>query len=109
MERLGAEAFEGDQLRRRGTWAICFLADWCPFCHAFEPAFGSLAGGGAFEIAIGDVTDESSSLWERFNIDVVPTVVVFRDGKAVFRRDGRLGVGLSSTDLKAIRNALGPT
>jgi thioredoxin 1 len=106
LARLRADAFEGDRLLRPGIWAIGFLADWCPYCRAFVPALESLAGGGAFEVAVGDVTDEESPLWERFSIDVVPTVVVFRDGRPAFRRDGRLGIGLTGDDLRAIRSEL---
>jgi thioredoxin 1 len=108
MERLGADAFEGDHLRRSGTWAVAFLADWCPFCRAFAPKFDALAGGGSFQVARGDVTDYDSPLWETFHIEVVPTVVVFREGVPGFRRDGVLGRGLSDTDLAAVRAELGP-
>jgi thioredoxin 1 len=103
MERIGADEFDNDRLRRPGTWAIAFLADWCPFCREFEPEFERLAGDGASHLAIADLTDEESPLWERFHVDVVPTVIVFRDGSATFRRDGRLGRGLGPADLTAIR------
>ncbi len=106
MERLGADAFDGDRLRRSGTWAIAFLADWCGFCQAFAPKFEALAGSGPFEIAIADVTDEDNPLWERFNVEVVPTLLGFRDGPTIFRRDGRLGSGLAASDLSALRDAL---
>jgi thioredoxin 1 len=108
VERLGPDAFDGDRLRRRGTWAVAFSADWCPFCRAFVPEFEALRGTGPFEIAIGDLTDEENPLWERFDVDVVPTLVAFRDGAAIFRRNGRLGAGLDAADLTALREALGP-
>jgi thioredoxin-like negative regulator of GroEL len=108
MERLGADAFTGERLNRSGTWAIAFLADWCPFCRAFEPKFAALEGTGSFEIAKGDLTDENNPLWETFHVDVVPTIVAFRDGAAIFRKDGRLGRGLGTKDLKALTDALPP-
>ena len=106
MERIGPESFEGDRLRRPGTWVVGFLADWCPFCRSFEPELAALQGTGSFQVALADLTDEESPLWERFAIEVVPTVVVFHDGAATFRRDGRLGRGLGEGDLKAIRAAV---
>ena len=109
MERLGPEAFDGDRLRRRGTWAIAFLADWCPFCRAFAPKFEALGRTGLFEIGTADLTDEETPLWERFGVEVVPTIIAFREGKAIFRRDGTLGRGLAAGDLAALRGALAPT
>jgi thioredoxin 1 len=109
MERLGPEAFEGARLARRGTWVVAFLADWCPFCRAFAPDFEALQGAGPFEIAVADVSDENNPLWERFDVEVIPTLVAFRDGAAVFRRDGRSGRGLGTPDLKALQRALAPT
>ncbi|MGA8541925.1 MAG: thioredoxin family protein [Thermoplasmata archaeon] len=107
MDRIGAEAFDGIQLRRSGNWAVAFLADWCPFCRAFLPQFEALAGTGPFQLAVADLTDYDTPLWERFEVDVVPTIVVFRGGKPSFRRDGRLGQGLGEADLKALRADLG--
>jgi thioredoxin 1 len=104
LERVGIEAFDGRRLRRTGTWAIAFLADWCPFSREFAPSFAALEGGG-FRIAVADLTDEESPLWERFEIEVVPSVVVFREGVSVFRADGRLMEGLGPQDLASVHSA----
>ncbi len=87
-------------------WAVAFVADWCPFCRAFLAPFSELRGAGPFEIAFGDVTDEESPLWDDFRIEVVPTVLGFRDGRAVYRRNGVRGVGLLDEDLAAIRTEM---
>jgi thioredoxin len=104
-ERVGAEAFDGHRLRRTGTWVVAFLADWCPFCRAFEPQFEELAARSGPSLLIADVSDESSPLWERFGLDVVPTVVVFRAGEPMFRADGVLGQGLDDRALAGARKA----
>jgi len=105
VERVGAAAFDGDRLRRSGTWIVGFLADWCGFCRAFVPDLEYLATATDLGVLLADVTDEASPLWDEFGIDVVPTVLVFRDGVAVFRRDGRLGQGLASADVRAVAGA----
>ncbi len=105
VARVGPEAFEGDRLRRAGTWGVAFLADWCPFCQAFAPGFLALAGEGN-QLLVGDITSEESPLWDRFAIATTPMVIVFRDGEAVQRFDSRLGRGFSDADLEAIRAAL---
>ena len=106
LERVGPEAFDGVRLRRPGTVAVAFLADWCPFCRAFAPAFAALARPAGPSLLVADVTSEESPLWDRFAVDVVPTVVVFRDGTPVLRADGVAGAGLAPAELRAIRAAL---
>jgi thioredoxin 1 len=106
MERVGPEAFERTRFLRPGVWGVAFLADWCPFCRAFAPKLEELAKRGPYQVVRADVTDEESPLWDLFGIEVVPTVVVFRDGVPKLRRDGRLGQGLGGTDLNAIEDAL---
>jgi hypothetical protein len=108
-DRLDASAFRADRLDRPGTWAVAFLDDNCPFCREFGPRFSSLAGGGEYRVARADVTDYASPLWDDFRLEVVPTVVLFRNGTAFDRWDGTLGLGLSEADLERIRSALAPT
>jgi thioredoxin family protein len=108
VDVLGPEEFDGSRLRRSGTWVVNFAAAWCGFSEEFLPKFASLAGGGGYHLAIGDLTDIDSELWDLFELRVTPTVLVFRDGVPILRRDGRLGEGLDDGDLEAIRAALGP-
>jgi thioredoxin 1 len=103
MERLGERDFEEARLRRPGEWAVAFLADWCPFCRAFRPEFEAFAPHWAGSSAVADVTDLDSPLWDRFDLEVIPTVVVFRDGTLVARADGRAGEGLETSDLRRLR------
>ncbi len=108
VDRLGASAFRGPRLGRPGTWTIAFLADWCPYCRAFAPHFAALDGS-ISRFAIADVTDEESPLWDQFSIEVVPTVIIFRDGRAAERFDGQPGAGLGPDDLDRIRRAASST
>ncbi|HLM70463.1 MAG TPA: thioredoxin family protein [Thermoplasmata archaeon] len=105
METLTAADFRKTQLLRDGTWVVAFLADWCPFCRSFRPEFSPLEAGSGFRVAFGDVTSEESPLWEDFQIDVVPTLVVFREGRPVFRVDGVLGLGVPPGGLEQARAA----
>jgi len=104
LERVGPEAFDGERLRRPGTVVVGFLADWCPVCRAFLPEFEQLAKGGR-RLLMADVTEEESPLWDRFRVEIVPTVLVFRDGETIFRADGERGTGLDRGDLRRIEKA----
>lgn len=111
MQQFSSSDFEGDRLKAPGAFAVCFLATWCPFCRDFLPNFERLATDGRFHLAVADISDESSPLWETFAVDIVPTVVAFRDGRPFWRKDGIAGYGLDDQDLAALRSAFqsGPT
>jgi thioredoxin 1 len=92
---LGPPDFNGQKLRQGGTLAVVFLASWCPFCLRFQPAFEAAAKSSGTPWAWVDVSEDDSIFWDTFSLSVVPTVVVFRDGEPVFRRDGKRFRGLS--------------
>lgn len=105
MERVGASAFEGTRLPRDGTWAVVFLADWCGFCREFVPDFEALPLGAAHGLAV-DISDLGNPLWELFEIDIVPTVLVFHERMQLARVDGVSGVGIDSRGLRRIEEIL---
>jgi thioredoxin-like negative regulator of GroEL len=108
-EVLGPRSFRGRLLQRPGTWIVDFSADWCPFCRAFRALFDAVPADPAYHLAIGDLTSEENPLWETMGVEIVPTLVVFRDGKAIFRVDGVGGAGLTSEDLdRAVAAARSP-
>jgi len=102
IESLPRESFRSGRLLRDGVWVVAFLAEWCPFCQRFFPEFLALDGGNSFRTAVGDVTSEESPLWDEFHIDVVPLVVVFRDGQPTFRWESELGLGLPPGELSRV-------
>lgn len=106
FERIGTDAFDGDRLRLPGTVVVAFLADWCPFCREFEPDFAGLASP-SVRLLVADVTSPESPLWDRFGVDVVPTVVLFHGGRVIDRADGVRGRGLQPSDLHRIMRAIG--
>jgi len=77
-----------------------FTAEWCPFCRRFTPVFESAVKEKEIPWAYVDVSDLMNPLWDTFDIQVVPTIIVFRDGNAAFRKDGILGRGLSAQDVE---------
>jgi len=102
----GPASFDGVRLTTAGIVVAVFLADWCPFCRSFRTEILRFAAERRWKLLVADLTSEESPLWDRFHVEIVPTVVVFRDGEAVFRRDGVAGRGLGPTDLAAIGRAV---
>ena len=49
---------------------------------------------------IADITDVDSKLWDSFDINVVPTMAVFKNGKLEKRWNGILGQGLNINQIE---------
>jgi thioredoxin 1 len=94
------------RLDEGGTIAVLFYADWCGYCSAFIPEYQEFATGHAGpRWTYADVSEDDDHRWDTFRIRVVPSVVLFRDGAEIARRDGRRGYGLDRVDLEKIAEA----
>jgi len=58
------------------------------------------------EILLIDADDPDESLWDTYNLNLVPTLIVFQSGKQLFRKDGLSGIGLRTSDLSDALNFL---
>lgn len=63
---------------------VDFWAPWCTYCRRIEPAYGKIAQQYGDTLLIGKVNiDEEETLAQQEKIEVIPTLVLYRDGKAV--------------------------
>jgi thioredoxin 1 len=71
-------------------------ASWCPFCVRFLPVFQRYTAG------MQDLflfQDDLEIMADEYTVEVVPSVLFFKNGKLVNRLDGTLGVGLKEKQL----------
>ena len=105
MEHLESNQFD-KLLSSKEKALVMFYADWCPFCQKFKPIFESAtitkSGGNGYKLYESKVNDDENPLWDRFSINAVPTLLAFNKGKIVSRRDAKMGVGLSQSDLDSL-------
>ena len=75
---------EFDALIAKGTVLVDFWAPWCGPCRMQTPILEKLAEelDGTATIAKVNVDDEGG-LAARFHVSSIPTLIVFKDGKAV--------------------------
>ena len=61
-----------------------FWAPWCVYCRRIAPALEKLAEQYEGALAIGTVNiDEEPLLASREQIEVIPTLILYRNGKAL--------------------------
>lgn len=72
------------QTSRETPVLVDFYAAWCPPCQYLGPVLAEMAKNykGKFLLAKVDV-DVERSLTQAYNIESMPTVVLFRDGRSV--------------------------
>jgi len=67
---------------------IDFFATWCGPCQMLSPVLEKISNSRAeIDIAKIDI-DKSMELARKYNIEVVPTMIIFKDGKAVKQVEG---------------------
>jgi thioredoxin-like negative regulator of GroEL len=80
---------------------VLFYAGWCPFSLAFLPIYEKHAAGGDRPF-VRMLLEGNEDLFEEFGIDVYPTVIFFKAGKAHKRLDGKHLAGLKEDQLVAL-------
>lgn len=61
---------------------VDFWAPWCTYCRRIGPAYDKLAQQMGEELVFAKVNiDEEPSLAQRENIEVIPTLVLYREGQ----------------------------
>ena len=63
---------------------VDFWAQWCPYCRRIAPAFDKVGEQYADTLIAGKINyDEEPQLIQRFGIDTIPTLMLFKDGKVL--------------------------
>jgi len=92
-----------DEVTRCATPVVAdFYATWCGPCRMLSPMLDKLAGGYADKIKFVKINvDESPGLAQNFQVQAIPTLIFFKDGKVADRLTGLP----EEADLKAKLNA----
>ena len=84
MQNMNAEAFRDALTRSEKPVLVDFWAPWCTYCRRIAPAFDKIAQQYADSLIVGKVNiDEEPALAQQEQIEVIPTLVLYRGGQAV--------------------------
>ncbi len=82
-------SFSTDVLQASGPVLVDFWAEWCGPCKAIGPALEEIAGEYAGKLTVAKVNiDENPQTPTDYNVRGIPTLVLFKDGKAIATKVG---------------------
>ena len=81
--------FETEVLHSDKPVLLDFYANWCGPCKMLAPVLHEIAEENADTLKVGKINvDEQMELAMRFQVDSIPMLVLFKDGKAVAKTVG---------------------
>ena len=79
---IGSEALS-ERIRGGKPVLVDFWAPWCSYCRRISAAYDKIAEEIGKDVEVVKINiDEEPALAESEHIEVIPTLVLYRDGKA---------------------------
>ena len=76
--------FENDVLQSDKPVLVDFWAEWCMPCKALGPTIDELATEYAGRVKVGKLdTDKNNDVPVRYNVQAIPTILLFKGGQVV--------------------------
>ena len=90
LKHVDNNNFKNEVLENKKVVLVDFFASWCGPCNMLSPVLEKISNSRAeFDIAKINI-DENQDLAIKYNVEVIPTMIVFKDGKPVEKTVGFL-------------------
>ncbi|MFI3253203.1 MAG: thioredoxin [Eubacteriales bacterium] len=90
IKELTVSNFETEVTKSAKPVLVKFWAGWCGPCRSFAPIFEEVAKE-TEGLSYGSINvDEQNKLAMEYQVNLIPTVILFKDGEVVARTEGIL-------------------
>ena len=88
VKYVNEKEFENEIIKKQGVYLVDFYATWCGPCQMIAPILEEISNSRAgYNIYKIDV-DNNKELASKLNIDTIPTICIYKDGKLVDKQVG---------------------
>lgn len=84
----GNDSLLSNMVRSGETVFVDFWANWCSPCRQLSPLIDKISMNMRGRCSVVKMDIDSTSFHRNLGIQSVPTLVLFKDGKIVWRHDG---------------------
>ena len=91
MDIVQDDTFNAEVLENKGPVLVDFFAEWCGPCRQMLPLVGELDAEMAGKVKIVKMNvDDAPKTPAQFDIQTIPTFIIFKDGKLVDKKVGSM-------------------
>ena len=97
--------FETEVIKSETLAVVDFYADWCGPCKMMAPVVDELAAAYEGQVKIGKLNvDENGDIAASFRVMSIPTIIFFKNGKAVDTVVGAVDKETLVKKIEALKN-----